>query len=62
MYKILVVDDDPMILEENRLYFAAMGYEVVCADNAEAAEEIILFRFINLLLSYSSPCLRRTAN
>ena len=34
MYKILVVDDDPMILEENRLYFAAMGYEVVCADNA----------------------------
>ncbi len=50
MYKILVVDDDPMILEENRLYFAAMGYEVVCADNAEAAEEIILSNALDCIV------------
>lgn len=50
MYKILMVDDDPMILEENRLYFAVMGYEVVCADNAEAAEEIILSNALDCIV------------
>ncbi len=42
MYKVLMVDDDPLILEDNRTYFTAKGYEIICADTAEAAEEIIL--------------------
>lgn len=42
MHKVLLVDDDPMILEDNQTYFNAMGYEVICADTAEAAEKIIL--------------------
>lgn len=42
MYTVLMVDDDPMILENNKTYFNKMGYAVVCADNAEAAEKIIL--------------------
>lgn len=42
MYKILMVDDDPMILKDNKTYFSAMGYEVVCADTAQEAERIIL--------------------
>ena len=42
MYKILIVDDDSVILDDNRTYFHAMGYQVVCADTARKAEEIIL--------------------
>lgn len=42
MYKILLVDDDPMILENNQTYFRSMGYEVICARTAETAEEIML--------------------
>ena len=42
MCKILMVDDDPMILEDNKTYFSTVGYEVVCAETAEAAEKIIL--------------------
>lgn len=42
MYKVLMVDDDPMILENNQTFFRAMGYEVICADTAEAAGDIIL--------------------
>lgn len=42
MYRILLVDDDPMILDDNETYFCAMGYEVVCADTAARAEKIIL--------------------
>lgn len=42
MYKILLVDDDPMILENNKTFFRSMGYEVICARTAETAEEIIL--------------------
>lgn len=42
MYKILMVDDDPMILNVNQTYFSSMGYEIVCADTAQAAEKIIL--------------------
>ncbi len=41
MSKILMVDDDPMILEDNRQYFEHKGYEVVCAESAEEAEQII---------------------
>ena len=41
MYKILMVDDDSLILEDNKTYFSAMGYEVVCAGTAEEAEKII---------------------
>ncbi len=31
MYKILMVDDDRSILEDNRIYFESKGYEVICA-------------------------------
>ncbi len=42
MYKVLMVDDDPLILENNQTFFRAMGYEVICAATAETAENIIL--------------------
>ena len=42
MYRVLMVDDGPMILRDNKTYFDAVGYEVVCADTAQAAEKIIL--------------------
>lgn len=42
MDKILLVDDDAMILKDNQAYFRAAGYEVVCAQTGQAAEEIIL--------------------
>lgn len=42
MYKILLIDDDPMILKDNQTYFNAMGYETVCAGAAEEAEKFIL--------------------
>ena len=45
MYKILMVDDDSLILEDNKTYFSAMGYEVVCAGTAEEAEKIMAERF-----------------
>ena len=41
MYKILIVDDDSVILDDNRTYFHAMGYQVVCADTARKAVEFI---------------------
>lgn len=42
MDKVLMVDDDKVVLEDNRQYFEKMGYEVVCAETAECAGEIIL--------------------
>ncbi|NSI94404.1 response regulator transcription factor [[Clostridium] symbiosum] len=39
--RVLIVDDDRTVLEDNREYFEKMGYETVCADTAGAAEEII---------------------
>lgn len=50
MYKILTVDDDPMILEDNKTYFSAKGYEVVCADTAQAAEKIILSNTLDCVI------------
>lgn len=41
MDKILLVDDDAMILKDNQTYFRAAGYEVVCAKTALEAETII---------------------
>lgn len=41
MSKVLMVDDDPMVLNNNKHYFEAMGYEVVCAKNVAAARKII---------------------
>lgn len=41
MDRILMVDDDRSILEDNRIFFESMGYEVICAETAEAAEQII---------------------
>lgn len=41
MGKILLVDDDKAVLEDNRQYFNGLGYEVICAESAEHAEEII---------------------
>lgn len=41
MDRILMVDDDNMILDENKMFFESMGYEVLCAGTAEEAEKII---------------------
>ena len=50
MYRILMVDDDPMILRDNKAYFSAVGYEVVCADTAQAAEQIILSNTLDCVI------------
>lgn len=50
MYKILIVDDDPMTLEDNRTYFESLGYKVVCTDTARAAEEIILSNALDCII------------
>lgn len=50
MYKILMVDDDSLILEDNKTYFRAMGYEVVCAGTAEEAEKIILSNALDCII------------
>ncbi len=50
MYRILMVDDDPMILRDNKAYFSAVGYEVVCADTAQAAEKIILSNTLDCVI------------
>ena len=50
MYKILMVDDDPMILEDNKTYFGAVGYDVICADTAQAAEKIILSNALDCVI------------
>lgn len=42
MERILMVDDDKSILDDNRNYFESLGYEVICAETAEEAEKIIL--------------------
>lgn len=41
MSKVLIVDDDKNVLENNREYFEKMGYETVCAETAKDAEKII---------------------
>lgn len=41
MHKVLMVDDDKTVLADNRQFFEARGYEVVCAETARRAEEII---------------------
>lgn len=41
MKKILIVDDDRTVLEDNWEYFEKMGYETICVETAGAAEEII---------------------
>lgn len=41
MRKVLMVDDDKAVLEDNRKYFEACGYEVICAENAQQAEKVI---------------------
>lgn len=50
MYRILMVDDDPMILKNNQTFFCAMGYDVICADTAAAAEEIILSNALDCVI------------
>ncbi|WP_349768924.1 response regulator transcription factor [Hungatella hominis] len=39
--RVLIVDDDRTVLEDNREYFEKMGYETVCVETAGAAEKII---------------------
>lgn len=41
MRRVLLVDDDKSVLEDNRRYFEQQGYEVICAATARRAEEII---------------------
>lgn len=50
MYKILLVDDDPAILESNQTFFRSMGYEVICTKTAETAEEIILSNALDCVI------------
>ena len=50
MYNFLMVDDDLVILENNKTYFNAMGYEVVCAATATAAEKIILSNALDCVI------------
>ncbi len=50
MYKILLVDDDPIILENNQTFFRSMGYEVICTKTAETAEEIILSNALDCVI------------
>lgn len=50
MYKILLVDDDSIILNDNKTYFNAIGYEVICADTAGKAEEIILSNALDCVI------------
>lgn len=50
MYKILMVDDDPLILENNQTFFQSLGYTVICADTAETAEEIILSNALDCII------------
>lgn len=42
MSKVLMVDDDTSVLNDNKQYFEALGYEVICVDNAGDAQRIIL--------------------
>lgn len=41
MSKILIVDDEPNIQEDNKTYFESKGYDVVCAKNAAEAFTIL---------------------
>lgn len=41
MKRVLLVDDDKTVQEDNRRYFEQQGYEVVCAATARRAEEIV---------------------
>lgn len=41
MHRVLMVDDDKAVLQDNRAFFEAQGYEVLCAETATRAEEII---------------------
>lgn len=50
MYKVLLVDDDPAILEDNRTFFCAKDYEVICTKTAETAEEIILSNALDCVI------------
>ena len=34
MDRILMIDDDKSILDDNRMFFESMGYEVICTQTA----------------------------
>lgn len=40
MTKILIVDDDPMVLESTKIYLESKGYETVCAKDGDEALQI----------------------
>lgn len=41
MSKVLIVDDDQNVLEDNREYFEKLGYEILCAETVRDAEKVI---------------------
>lgn len=49
--KILIVDDDPLILPGFKRTLSDAGYEVTTADNGTKAIELIKSRFFNLVLT-----------
>lgn len=48
--RMLVVDDDPQVLETVSAYFLKHGYEVSSAKNTSEAEEILLYGGIQLMI------------
>lgn len=50
MDRILMIDDDKSILDDNRMFFESMGYEVICTQTAEEAEQIILSASLDCIL------------
>ncbi len=48
--RLLIVDDDRTILRDNQNFFQSMGYDVYCAETAEAAEQIITTASLDCIL------------
>ena len=50
-HRVLVVDDEPSLLEAVALHFRDLGYEVHTADEAEAAEALIANMHYSLVIT-----------
>ena len=49
--KILVIDDDPLVLKSLQSLLTRQGYEVECAKNGDEAENKIRSHPFNLIIS-----------
>ena len=50
-YKILLVDDDPVLIKGTTLYLEQKGYHVFTADNGKAAIELLQASSFDLVLT-----------